>query len=99
MLVLSRKCEESLIIDGDEGTIEIKVVQINGDKVRLAVDAPKNFKILRKELLLIMESNQQAALSASAVSMKGLIAGFRRAKEKEEEKQEQQEQQEQDLPE
>ncbi|MTI69500.1 MAG: carbon storage regulator CsrA [Firmicutes bacterium] len=48
MLVLSRKLEESLIIDED---IEIIVIGIEEGKVKLGINAPKNKKIYRKEVL------------------------------------------------
>lgn len=47
MLVLSRKKDESLII-GDE--IEVKVLEIRGDKVRLGVVAPKSVRVDRGEV-------------------------------------------------
>ena len=47
MLVISRKKEESLFIGDD---IEIKVVKIEDNCVKLAIEAPKELKILRKEL-------------------------------------------------
>ena len=47
MLVLSRQRDESIII-GDE--IEIKVVDIRGDKVRLGITAPKEISVHRKEV-------------------------------------------------
>lgn len=48
MLVLSRKKGEKLLI-GDE--VEITVVEIEGDRVKLGINAPKGVKILRAELL------------------------------------------------
>lgn len=47
MLVLSRRREESLWI-GDE--IEVKVLEIRGDKVRLGVSAPKSVRVDRSEV-------------------------------------------------
>lgn len=58
MLILSRKCGESLIIDQ---TIEIKITDISGDKVRIGIEAPRDCKILRKELCQTVENNKQAA--------------------------------------
>ncbi|RPF48376.1 carbon storage regulator CsrA [Hydrogenoanaerobacterium saccharovorans] len=58
MLILSRKIGESLMIGKD---IEIVVTEVNGDKVRLGIIAPKNVEIYRKELYLTIESNRQAA--------------------------------------
>lgn len=51
MLVLSRKCDEKILIQvpGLE-KIEITVVQIDSSRIRLGFDAPKDVIILRKEL-------------------------------------------------
>lgn len=78
MLVLSRKSEESLIINDE---IEIKVIEIVGDKVRLGVEAPKNYKILRKELLQTVQSNQQAAKPVYTKDLMSFIAGLDKPKE------------------
>ena len=48
MLVLSRRTNEKLII-GD-GLIEIVIVEIRGDKVRLGIAAPKDIAVHREEL-------------------------------------------------
>ena len=47
MLVLTRKEQESLLI-GDE--IRIQIIRIEGDRVIVGIDAPKNIKILRSEI-------------------------------------------------
>ena len=47
MLVLSRKQEETIVINGQ---IEIMVVKIAGNKVRLGIRAPEEFKVLRGEV-------------------------------------------------
>jgi carbon storage regulator len=47
MLVLSRKANESIVINDD---IVITVVQIRGDKVRLGVEAPKEVPVHRREV-------------------------------------------------
>ena len=47
MLVLSRKKNESIIINDD---IKIVVVEIRGDKVRLGVEAPKEVPVHRQEV-------------------------------------------------
>lgn len=59
MLILSRKKDESIIIDGN---IEIKVLEIEDGKVRIGIEAPKNIDIFRKELYkCIQEENVEAA--------------------------------------
>lgn len=47
MLVLSRKANESVVINND---ITIVVVEIRGDKVRLGIEAPKEVSVHRKEV-------------------------------------------------
>jgi carbon storage regulator len=47
MLVLSRKKNESIVINSD---IVITVVEIRGDKVRLGIDAPKDVPVHREEV-------------------------------------------------
>ena len=47
MLVLSRKKDESIVINND---ITIVVVEIRGDKVRLGVEAPKDVPVHRREV-------------------------------------------------
>lgn len=68
MLVLSRKKNESIVINND---ITIVVVEIRGDKVRLGVEAPKEVPVHRREVYDAIkrnESEQSAAPDASAKS-------------------------------
>ena len=59
MLVLTRKKDEDIIIGED---IRISVVSIDGDRVRIGIDAPEELTILRAELLDETEAvNRQAA--------------------------------------
>jgi carbon storage regulator len=58
MLALSRKTGESIII-GDN--IEIKILDIQGDQVRLGIAAPKSIPIYRKEIYLQIQQENQAA--------------------------------------
>ncbi|MFS8189051.1 carbon storage regulator CsrA [Rossellomorea marisflavi] len=59
MLVLTRKTGESIQI-GDN--IEIKVVSIQGDQIKLGINAPKHIDIHRKEVYLsIQEQNTEAS--------------------------------------
>lgn len=59
MLVLSRKTGESFSI-GD--TIKIKIVEIKGGQVRLGIEAPPEFRILREEILVkVTNENKMAA--------------------------------------
>ncbi|MFV0515930.1 MAG: carbon storage regulator CsrA [Aminipila sp.] len=58
MLILTRKQGEAFLL-GDN--IEISISEINGDRVRIAINAPKDVKILRKELMDAVELNKEAA--------------------------------------
>jgi len=51
MLVLSRKRNESILIDGD---IKVVVLGIRGDKVRLGITAPRSIPVVRKEITDVM---------------------------------------------
>lgn len=57
MLVIKRKQNESILIGDD---IEIIVSEISSDKVKICINAPKNVKISRKELVEIGEFNKSA---------------------------------------
>ncbi len=59
MLILSRKTNERIIIGED---IEIAVVDIRGDQVKIGIVAPKNVKVYRQEVFdAIQEENRKAA--------------------------------------
>ena len=58
MLVLSRKKNESIVINND---ITIVVVEIRGDKVRLGVEAPKEVPVHRREVYDAICRNEQAS--------------------------------------
>lgn len=51
MLVLSRKETERLFFDVGDVTITVHVIEIDRDKVRLGIEAPKEVKIMRAELV------------------------------------------------
>lgn len=58
MLVLSRKSQETIKIGDD---IEIRIIEVKGDTVRIGIDAPKSVDILRGELVQsISETNSEA---------------------------------------
>ena len=57
MLVLTRRIEESLIIDDN---IIVTVLSVEGDKVKLGITAPREVTILRKELWQAMQDQLQS---------------------------------------
>ena len=66
MLVLGRKKGESIIIDDD---IEITVTSVEGETVKLGINAPKHITIHRKEVYLeIQEENKQATSNVINIS-------------------------------
>lgn len=59
MLALSRKLNESVIIGGN---IEVTILEIKGDQVKVGINAPKNLRIYRKEIYdQIQDENRQSA--------------------------------------
>ena len=71
MLVLSRKKDESIVINND---ITIVVVEIRGDKVRLGVEAPKEVPVHRREVFEAIargESPDAAAIDVSGAPVDG----------------------------
>ena len=62
MLVLSRQRDESIMI-GDE--VEITVVDVRGEKVRLGITAPAHVPVHRKEVYEAMKREKQASAEAT----------------------------------
>jgi carbon storage regulator len=63
MLVLTRKINEKIVISTD---IVVTVLSVDGDQVRLGIDAPKDVSIHRQEIFEeILRSNRQALLQSS----------------------------------
>lgn len=71
MLALSRKKDEAIIINDD---IEITIIEIKGDQVKLGISAPKSVPIYRKEVYAqIFDSNKEAASSVDVKSLNQLF--------------------------
>lgn len=71
MLALSRKKNEALILNND---IEITVLEIKGDQVKLGISAPKSVSIYRKEVYIqIQEANKAAMTAANVDALKDLF--------------------------
>jgi carbon storage regulator len=59
LLILSRKTNEAIQIGED---IEVKILSIEGDQVKIGINAPRNIDIHRKEIFLTIKSeNDEAA--------------------------------------
>ncbi|WP_370250514.1 carbon storage regulator CsrA [Nocardioides sp.] len=74
MLVLSRRVGESLQIGDD---VVVTVLEVRGDVVRLGIAAPRSVAVNRSELLIQLESSNQAAASPSEQAVAALAAQLR----------------------
>lgn len=71
MLALSRKKNESIVIDNN---IEITVLDIKGDQIKLGISAPKSVPVYRKEVYVqIKDANKAASRSDGAEALKNLL--------------------------
>ena len=66
MLILARKVDERIVI-GDQ--IQISVVEIRGDQVKLGVDAPRSIKVYRHEVYDAIQKENVAAAAAPPAAM------------------------------
>lgn len=64
MLALSRRKKESLIINNN---VEITILEIKGDQVKLGISAPKDVSIYRKEIYLQIEEANKEAMKAEGI--------------------------------
>jgi carbon storage regulator len=69
MLVLSRQRDETIMIGDD---IEVTVVDIRGDKVRLGITAPKEISVHRKEVYDAIRRENRAAAQVKPEDLSGL---------------------------
>ena len=70
MLALSRKKSEALIINNN---IEITILDIKGDQVKIGISAPKDVSIYRKEVYLQIQEANKEAMNANDL---GALADF-----------------------
>ena len=71
MLALSRKKNEALVINNN---IEITILDIKGDQVKIGISAPKQIPIYRKEVYLQIQESNKAAMAPEAIdALKGLL--------------------------
>lgn len=71
MLALSRKKNEAIIINNN---VEITVIEVKGDQVKLGISAPKSVPIYRKEVYAqIQEANKEAMNSSGVEALKNLL--------------------------
>ena len=77
MLVVTRKTGESILVSDN---VEISVLEISKDKVKIGINAPKEVKIVRSELKTLRQTNEQAA--ASTRGIKQLLKDTQKREEK-----------------
>ncbi|MCX7615122.1 MAG: carbon storage regulator CsrA [Clostridiales bacterium] len=69
MLIISRKSGESFFIND---SIEIFVLDVGSDRVKIGIEAPKNIKIMRKELKETQKINKESLESANKADYENL---------------------------
>lgn len=69
MLVLSRQRDQSIMIGDD---IEVLVVDVRGDTVRIGVTAPKEVRVHRREVYDAIRRENESAMTLSAGDMAGV---------------------------
>lgn len=71
MLALSRKKDEAIVVNNN---IEITILEIKGDQVKIGITAPKSVPIYRKEVYLqIQEANKAASSVEGLNALKGML--------------------------
>lgn len=76
MLVLSRKPGEALLIGDD---VEVVILGIEGDRVKLGIQAPKQIDVVRKELLdEVTKENRQASANVPELDVINRLKQLRR---------------------
>ncbi len=66
MLALTRKKGESIIVNND---IEISILELRGDQVKIGITAPKEVPIYRKEVYIQIQKENEAAVSLDNVNV------------------------------
>ena len=69
MLALSRKKNEALVINNN---IEITILEIKGEQVKIGISAPKEVPIYRKEVYLQIQESNKAAMNNAEDAMESL---------------------------
>jgi len=73
MLVLTRKSNQSIMI-GDE--IEVSVLAIMGEKVRIGIQAPRDIPVFRKEVYLEIQQEQMSGGKAAREEVDAALRGL-----------------------
>ena len=77
MLVLSRKVDQTIVI---QDNITVKILEINGDRVKLGISAPRNVVILRQELTEeIKQEKLEAVVAATRDGVRPAIPALKKS--------------------
>jgi carbon storage regulator len=68
MLVLTRKAGEGILLNQD---VTIEILSVEGDRVRIGINAPKDMRIFRRELLEETICTNQEAAKAPVINIAG----------------------------
>lgn len=76
MLILTRKAEQGIVIDGK---VVVRLLAIDGERVKIGIEAPRSVSVLREELLVEVAGENQAAarLPGIAAGREGLAQALR----------------------
>ena len=78
MLILTRKVNERIVIGDD---VEVAVVEIRGDQVKLGIKAPRNVKVHRREVFDQIQEENRAAAMGDTADLSGLSGLFPESKD------------------
>ena len=71
MLALARKVNESIVINDN---VEVTILEIKGDQIKIGIDAPKSVPVYRKEIYSqIQNSNVEAAKTDGPAALSELL--------------------------
>jgi carbon storage regulator len=77
MLVLTRKTNQSIMIGDD---VEVTVLAVSRDKIRLGITAPRDVPVFRKEVYLSIKSEESAAASDSREETEAALEALKQGK-------------------
>ena len=70
MLVLSRKPNESIVIDGN---VTVSVLRVDNENVRIGIEAPLEIPVMRKEIYEAIKTNNEQAAGSAKKKVKHLV--------------------------